>query len=642
MFFRKIKLQNIKSYYGEHVIDFPTPVESRPIHLIGAPNGSGKTTLFQAITAGLFASQSDPMLRANYLSRGSDAQEMSVEIEFEVEPKVYVLKRSWQRNRARPETSARSVTLRSSFQSDSGGPITDDEQITNLMDFLMPYSISDFFLFDGEQIQEYTDASEESIKGALERLLGLHSYIQLRDDIENLEPDLRKDRNALDVGDDLSAGIKRRDAVQSHLRDIARQRPRVQRASSESEKDLRDLEESQDWIMSSLDPQLQAQRHELSQTRDRLADDIENLETRMKALVPDALALSPFWPQLQEAADQAISYKGSLDLEELIGFLWEHRDGIADALSEDTPEPLRSVVMSLVGTDQDAVFSQSVAQDAAELLARIRLANQDLWAVPDKLDALKSERERVAHELDNVLPVPSSSREDVEDLRRRLNEAHTLVSRHKTHLSKLADEERRLKREEETLNNEISELNVHDSKFRQLNAQMDLCERLQNVLETFISDYRQTRFDDLRRVFNRKFRELTNAPDLVERVEINSETYEITIRPRAGTNLTAQEQSAGQKEVLALTLISSVVELSNRQFPVVIDTPLARLDSAHRDNILTKFFPHVGKQVIILSTDTEIGFEQRRRLSPFLASEHRLVRDPQTARTSIEDGYVVK
>ncbi len=106
--------------------------------------------------------------------------------------------------------------------------------------------------------------------------------------------------------------------------------------------------------------------------------------------------------------------------------------------------------------------------------------------------------------------------------------------------------------------------------------------------------------------------------------------------------LAALEQSAGQKEIVAFTLISSVVALSDRQLPVVIDTPLARLDSVHKGNILRNFFPNVGKQVIILSTDTEIGREQRQMLLPFIAKEYHLVRDTETAQTTVKEGYLVE
>ena len=104
--------------------------------------------------------------------------------------------------------------------------------------------------------------------------------------------------------------------------------------------------------------------------------------------------------------------------------------------------------------------------------------------------------------------------------------------------------------------------------------------------------------------------------------------------------MVAGEQSAGQKEILAFALIASVVELSNRPVPAVIDTPLARLDVRHRDNVLRRFFPNLGQQVIVLATDTEVGRPEVDLLSPILATRHHLHLDIETGYTSIRDGYL--
>ncbi len=115
MILRRISLKNIKSYYGEHSLEFPRPTYGSSIHLLGARNGSGKTTLFEAINACLFASESNPILRANDLSRGLEGYEteMAVELEFEHEHELYQLKRSWMINPRRPDSSANSVVLHS-------------------------------------------------------------------------------------------------------------------------------------------------------------------------------------------------------------------------------------------------------------------------------------------------------------------------------------------------------------------------------------------------------------------------------------------------------------------------------------------------------------------------------------------------
>ena len=40
--------------------------------------------------------------------------------------------------------------------------------------------------------------------------------------------------------------------------------------------------------------------------------------------------------------------------------------------------------------------------------------------------------------------------------------------------------------------------------------------------------------------------------------------------------------------------------------PVIIDTPVARLDRAHRLNIAIHYLPKAAAQIVLLSTDTEL------------------------------------
>jgi DNA sulfur modification protein DndD len=73
--------------------------------------------------------------------------------------------------------------------------------------------------------------------------------------------------------------------------------------------------------------------------------------------------------------------------------------------------------------------------------------------------------------------------------------------------------------------------------------------------------------------------------------------------------------------------------------PVVIDTPLARLDSDHRENIVTRYLPEAGSQVVVLSTDTEIDRENFEAISRHVARSLRLEFDEESEGTVVREGY---
>lgn len=102
------------------------------------------------------------------------------------------------------------------------------------------------------------------------------------------------------------------------------------------------------------------------------------------------------------------------------------------------------------------------------------------------------------------------------------------------------------------------------------------------------------------------YRLLSSRSGLIKDLTIDDKTYEVRISDRYGHEIKKSGLSAGEKEVFAISLLWGLAQTSQLKLPIIIDTPLSRLDSTHRDNIVNNYFPNAGEQVVILSTDTEI------------------------------------
>lgn len=72
-----------------------------------------------------------------------------------------------------------------------------------------------------------------------------------------------------------------------------------------------------------------------------------------------------------------------------------------------------------------------------------------------------------------------------------------------------------------------------------------------------------------------------------------------------GTDLHRIDKSAGASQVFTQALITAITRVSGRNFPFVVDTPLARLSRDQRIGMLKTFTDRPG-QVILLSTDQEV------------------------------------
>ena len=102
------------------------------------------------------------------------------------------------------------------------------------------------------------------------------------------------------------------------------------------------------------------------------------------------------------------------------------------------------------------------------------------------------------------------------------------------------------------------------------------------------------------------FRTLVEKNSLVRSIDIDPETLDVTIVDMDGNELLKSQLSAGEQQMFAVSIVWALALTSGYKAPVIIDTPMARLDSSHRTNFVTKYLPAASSQVLVLSTDEEI------------------------------------
>ena len=127
--------------------------------------------------------------------------------------------------------------------------------------------------------------------------------------------------------------------------------------------------------------------------------------------------------------------------------------------------------------------------------------------------------------------------------------------------------------------------------------------------------------------------------NFVEDVVINPETFEVTLYDKNQIRIQKDELSSGEKQLFAISVLWALAKSSGRELPVIIDTPLGRLDSEHRINLVKHYFPKAAHQVIILSTDTEVDKGLFNELKPSVSHCYHLKYNKTETRTSAKIGY---
>ena len=132
---------------------------------------------------------------------------------------------------------------------------------------------------------------------------------------------------------------------------------------------------------------------------------------------------------------------------------------------------------------------------------------------------------------------------------------------------------------------------------------------------------------------------LLRKSNLITDVAIDPQTYAVQLTGPDGQTLSAGALSAGERQLLAVALLWGLARAAGQPLPVVIDTPLGRLDGEHRAHLLERYFPYASHQVILLSTDTEIVDAAYRRLAQHVGRSYQLAFDPMTNATAVVPGY---
>ena len=139
--------------------------------------------------------------------------------------------------------------------------------------------------------------------------------------------------------------------------------------------------------------------------------------------------------------------------------------------------------------------------------------------------------------------------------------------------------------------------------------------------------------------FVRCFNHLAHKGNLVAAVRIDPESFMATLVDHDGRDLPKAALSAGEKQVYAIAMLWALARTSGRSLPMIIDTPLARLDSAHRANLIDRYFPAASHQVVLLSTDTEVDERLAEDLGGSISHAYRLDYDTDRRQTVPGPGY---
>ena len=657
MILKRLTLHDFGAYKGKHVLDLAPANEKRPIILIGGLNGEGKTTILDGLRLALYGKHAECSNRngqayedflescINHSDERLDSA--SVELEFshtaDGSTDEYCLRRTWAR---RKKGVREKLTVIHNGKAD---PVLSDTWDSRVEVFL-PCKLSKLFFFDGEKIESLADvtAAADFLRTAIGALLGIDMVSLLRADLRTLA---RTHKMALRT----KAEREKLEEAEQNIKQLhARRRTLV----AEQDKIRKHLEQ-QTSLFERLDSDFQGMGGSLYENRNALECEKLTTEEQIRAchencldIAAGDLPLSLVEPLLKGVARQAQAEREAeldramlMELRERDSKLLElvRRDAsgrkLLRTLQKFIKDDRRKRECRAQGTEEYLELPNDTYR-ALESLTKggTKHVRDEARTAVETLGAVR-ERLRVVDEKLAMLPDSERIAETID----KRTKAKVEVMKAQSHLSVLEEEAATLTRMIEAQTARIDKLLEQDAdtKHDKQTARriVEYADKVAVTLDAFQRALLVEHVGALAEEIHECFMLLLRKRNLVARVEIDPETLRIRLHGRSGRIIPQEKLSAGERQLLAVSIVWGLSRASGRPIPAVVDTPLGRLDSSHRQHLVKHYFPYASHQVILLSTDEEIDEDFHRRLRRQTSVEYRVVADDKTQASRIEQGY---
>lgn len=658
MNFLELVLQNFGPYAGRQVINLQTEVDdqTRPIILLGGMNGGGKTTLMDAIRLALYGHRAQCSTRGNLSyceflaqsvnSHAPPGEAARIELAFEHiqddKPVKLRIVRYWTKN---PKDGKDTLgVLENDEWPDTALVNTWDEFIENLL----PLGISNLFLFDGEQVKELAEqeAPPPTVVEAIRALLGLELAERLAVDLDILVSRKRRtiaDTQALANLEEIEKKLKTYQAQQQTAKDELDELKKSLDAAEQQQREAEDKFISEGGKIagerSLLDKQLKDLNIQAEETRQDMCN-----------LAADLLPLALISSLLADAQQQGEKEHRATQAKIARDVLKERDNRLLDcvqhlALTNEQVDKIKAfLAQENQGLEQEATLDASwLAADAEthasltavlsyQLPGQIKQAEEQLANLKNQQDEIDATERQIA-----VAAPP----EVYEELAKAVKQAQKNFAE-----AKAAHETARRKFEDLSYAIATTKKDLEDYSEKNIDRQnkehfIAAAAKVQNTLKLFRERLTLRKLNQLESVVTECFLYLLHKSDLVHRIAIDTNTFSLSLYDFNGKLVPKHRLSAGEKQLLAIAFLWGLARVSGRKLPVAIDTPLGRLDSSHRQNLVERYFPAASHQVMLLSTDTEISkveLEQLRQQDA-IAREYLLKYDSATRQTTIVPGY---
>lgn len=644
MIINRLTLYNFGVYAGTNEFEF---THKKPIVLIGGMNGRGKTTFLEAILLSLYGANSiaykeskynsyNQYLRA-FVNKDHWSQSTYLELEFSLNDNskdTFLVRREW---------NALSKITKETISVQKNGIYNEflTKNWAMFVENILPSALSSFYFFDGEKIAELAVAkTDDQMKDSIRAMLGITVLDVLKKDLN------RSIRRINKKGKDEKSEIK--------LANLRKERDQAILNLEEIDASISTASEKVELVKAKLEQlhtkyELQGgavleQRQELMQKRATILTDISQNAEALVGMASIELPMYLVKDLISEIKLQAED---------------EHNDSIMRQAMEQMDVFLSDFAVDHPGDIKgskefvDFVRKQTEADESPRIY---ELSDHALFQMNELVESAlqksventislfdtKAALKRQLDEVDSYLTVDLNEKE-LTATYDQIKEAEAELVEAQVKLNKLQQDRSSINA---TVIEKTAAYNRDVESYLQKIELRDDGDRLLKysnmalrIIDEYTIELQKRKTDTLGRTITECYKKLANKKNLIQEIVVDPETLNMRYLDENRHEVLKESLSAGEKQLMVIAILWALALCSKKKLPVIIDTPLSRLDSQHRASIISTYFPNASDQTIILSTDTEIDYNYYEMMKNSIGDEFILVYSEETKSTTVKKGY---
>ncbi|WJI10461.1 hypothetical protein FGU46_10355 [Methanobacterium sp. CWC-01] len=646
MILKALRIENFRQYLNDEII-FSTDPEKN-FTIIQGTNGAGKTNIMNAITWCLYGSELHRRsVGQNTTSAGlglyhiikekevSPKQSFSVKVEMEFvkegSPIIIRREKKFLCDKDGVISASRLDGEEFKIMIKVGRDYVTEENPISYIDRTIPQEIEEYFFFDGERLDDYFDIETgKKIKEAVFKIAQIDLFKRLTRHLNERKNDISQQFEDLNP----ETGL-----IQFRIRENEQKLKTKKQFLRETEEEIKLAKQNIIRVEKQLRIADSDKVKSLQRERDRLIHEVKELDLKIEEVKQSRL------DYLIEMCPKILNYRAIKKTMELAknsedeGFIpADYKKRFLKVLIEN-----KKCICGTNLNENDSCLKtlKRVCDETSPLTDIDEFINEEKIRLDEIIESYKNFRNKqknLSHNIRDLIKNRNEKDKKIkeislmfknfdedeikdleEDLQDNIGSKDRAIGRKAVLKSEIEKINSNIEKDEKELAKALSELDEKSELSLILDFSKKALKTADKIQITLVDKIRE----DIEKRTSEQFSKIMWKEKTYDKVRIDSK-YKVSVEHQSGKDAMI-DLSAGEGQMLALSFMAALNSVSGFELPIIIDTPLGRLDDAPKLNIAENLpFYLEGKQVTLLVTGTEYSREFRKKLLPRVGKEYKI------------------